>query len=63
MAKKDGSFSSTVGWSGSAGTNLKSIAIGRTNGGWGSQGAPRPQYGAAPPMPVMPIPKGASGNK
>jgi hypothetical protein len=62
MASK-GSFSSSIGWSGSAPTDLKSIAIGRTGGGWGAQGAPRPQYGAAPPMPIIRVPKGASGNK
>jgi hypothetical protein len=63
MTKKDGSFSSTIGWNGSKGTDLKSIVIGRTGGGWGAQGKPAPQYGAAPPMPTMAIPKGASGNK
>jgi hypothetical protein len=57
------SFSSTIGWGGSAPTDLKSIVIGRTNGGWGAQGKPAPQYGAGKPMPKMAIPKGASGNK
>ena len=57
------SFSSTIGWSGSAPTNLKSIAIGRTNGGWGSQGKPAPEYGAGKRMPIIRVPIGASGNK
>ena len=61
---KNSSFTSTVGWSGSAPTNLKSIVIGRTNGGWGAQGKPAASYGAAKPMPVMAIPKGNGlGNK
>ena len=60
---KDYNCASTIGWNGSKPVDLKSIAIGRTNGGWGAQGAPKPQYGAAPPMPTMAIPKGASGNK
>ena len=63
MASKDYNCGSTVGWVGSAPTNLKSIAIGRTGGGWGSQGSPGPEYGAGKPMPVMGIPKGAAGNK
>ena len=63
MAYKYYNCDSTIGWSGSAPTNLKSIPIGRTNGGWGAQGKPAPQYGAAPPMPTMKIPTGASGNK
>ena len=62
MANKSYNCDSTIGWNGSKPTNLKSIVIGRTNGGWGSGGAPNTR-GAAPPMPVMPIPKGASGNK
>ena len=60
---KDYNCASTIGWNGSAPTNNVSIKIGRTGGGWGSGGAPCPQYGAAPKMPVMSIPKGASGNK
>ena len=61
---KNSSFTSTIGWSGSAPTNYKSIVIGRTSGSsFGSQGRPCPQYGASPKMPTMAIPKGASGNK
>ena len=64
MASKNYNCTSTVGWSGSKSTgNLKSIVIGRTNGGWGAQGKPAPQYGAAPSMPIIRVPKGASGNK
>ena len=37
MASKNYNCTSTVGWSGSAGTNLKSIPIGRTSGGWGAK--------------------------
>ena len=60
---KDYNCGSTVGWSGSKPTNLKSIVIGRTNGGWGSGGKPDTR-GAAPPMPIIRVPKGAGlGNK
>jgi hypothetical protein len=57
-----GSFSSSVGWSGSAPTNNVSIKLGRTNGGYGAQGRPAASYGSAPPgpkfagLPVKPAP-------
>lgn len=63
------SFSSSIGWAGSKGTDLKSIPIGRTNSGWGSGGAPNLR-GVAPAMPIIRVPKGdglgngkRSGNK
>jgi hypothetical protein len=64
MASK-GSFSSTIGWNGSKGTNCVSIKLGHASGsGWGSGGPPAPNYGAGKPMPVMAIPKGNGlGNK
>jgi hypothetical protein len=63
MASKNYNCTSTVGWSGSAPTNLKSIPIGRTSGGGGAQGKPAPEYGAGKPMPIIRVPKGASGNR
>ena len=64
MASK-GSFSSTIGWNGSKGTNSVSIKLGHASGsGWGSGGPPAPNYDAGKPMPVMAIPKGNGlGNK
>ena len=57
MASK-GSFSSTIGWNGSKGTNSVSIKLGHASGsGWGSGGPPAPNYGAGKPMPVMASPK------
>lgn len=52
-------FGNSIGWSGGSGPiNTCSLKIGNSKGGYGSSGKPAPQYGASPPMPIMPIPTG-----